>query len=259
MISKKILKKILSNLGISTYGTVKKKEIFKIVELLRPLNLGHDYIRLGGISDGSYMVPKILNDIKFCFSAGYGGDCSFEKSLENFGIKSFLADHSFDAPTELKNFDYQKKFIKSYSSNDSININDWIETSVSLNQKKMILQIDVEGSEYEIIHAITENNLQKFDVLVIEFHNLFLANNQIFYKYFLECIYKLKKYFEIFYLQPNNCCGVSNFDTIIFPNVLEITLLNKTRIIKKDKFTFKNLAVKNILTKKEIILPDYWY
>ena len=128
-----------------------------------------------------------------------------------------------------------------------------------IKSKKMILQIDVEGSEYEIIHAITENNLQKFDVLVIEFHNLFLVNNQIFYKYFLECIYKLKKYFEIFYLQPNNCCGVSNFDTIIFPNVLEITLLNKTRIIKKDKFTFKNLAVKNILTKKEIILPDYWY
>ena len=62
----------------------------------------------------------------------------------------------------------------------------------------MILQIDVEGSEYEIIHAITENNLQKFDVLVIEFHNLFLVNNQIFYKYFLECIYKLKNILKFF-------------------------------------------------------------
>ena len=60
MIFKKILKKILSNFGISTYGTVKKKEILKIIDLLRPLNLGHDYIRLGGISDGSYIVPKFL-------------------------------------------------------------------------------------------------------------------------------------------------------------------------------------------------------
>jgi len=227
MISKKILKKILLKFGISTYGTVKKKEILKIIDLLRPLNLGLDYIRLGRSSDGSYVVPKILDDIKFCFSAGYGGDCSFEKNLENLGIKSFLADYSFDAPTELRNFEYQKKFIKSYSSNNSINVNDWIEAGVPKDQKKMILQIDVEGSEYEIIHAITENNLEKFDIIVVEFHNLFLVNNQIFYKYFLECIQKLKKNFEIFYLQPNNCCGVSDFDTVIFPNVLKITFLNK--------------------------------
>jgi hypothetical protein len=259
MISKKILKKILLKFGISTYGTVKKKEILKIIDLLRPLNLGLDYIRLGGSSDGSYVVPKILDDIKFCFSAGYGGDCSFEKNLENLGIKSFLADYSFDAPTELRNFEYQKKFIKSYSSNNSINVNDWIEAGVPKDQKKMILQIDVEGSEYEIIHAITENNLEKFDIIVVEFHNLFLVNNQIFYKYFLECIQKLKKNFEIFYLQPNNCCGVSDFDTVIFPNVLEITFLNKSRIIKKDKFNFKNIEVKNLSTKKKIILPDYWY
>ena len=259
MISKKILKKILLKFGISTYGTVKKKEILKIIDLLRPLNLGLDYIRLGGSSDGSYVVPKILDDIKFCFSAGYGGDCSFEKNLENLGIKSFLADYSFDAPTELINFEYQKKFIKSYSSNNSINVNDWIEAGVPKDQKKMILQIDVEGSEYEIIHAITENNLEKFDIIVVEFHNLFLVNNQIFYKYFLECIQKLKKNFEIFYLQPNNCCGVSDFDTVIFPNVLEITFLNKSRIIKKDKFNFKNIEVKNLSTKKKIILPDYWY
>ncbi len=259
MIFKKILKKILSNFGISTYGTVKKKEILKIVELLRPYYLGVDNIRLGGNSDGSYIVPKIIEDLEFCFSAGYGGDCSFEKNLEDFNIKSFLADYSFDEPTELKKCEYTKKYVKSYSSAQSININDWIEKSSPKSQKKMILQLDIEGSEYEIIHAISENNLQKFDIIIIEFHNLFMVNNQIFYKYFLECIKKIKKDFEVFYLQPNNCCGVSNFDTVIFPNILEVTFLNKTRVIKKDKFNFKNLEVKNISSKEKIILPDYWY
>jgi len=259
MIFKKILKKTLSNIGISTYGSVKKKEILKIIDLLRPLNLGFECIRLGGNSDGSYIVPKILEDIKFCFSAGYGGDCSFEKNLEDYNIKTFLADYSFDAPTQLKNFEYLKKFIKSYSSHKSININEWIEQRVPKNEKKMILQIDIEGSEYEIIHAISENNLERFDIIIIEFHNLFMINNQIFYKYFIECIYKLKKHFEIFYLQPNNCCGVSNFDDVIFPNILEITFLNKSKAIKKDKFTFKNLEVKNISNKEKIILPNYWY
>ena len=59
MISKKYLKKYCLTLAFR-HMELLKKEIFKIVELLRPLNLGHDYIRLGGISDGSYMVPKIL-------------------------------------------------------------------------------------------------------------------------------------------------------------------------------------------------------
>ena len=171
MIFKKILKKILSNFGISTYGTVKKKEILKIIDLLRPLNLGHDYIRLGGISDGSYIVPKILNDINSVFLLVME-EIVLLKKFRKFGIKSFWLTIRLTLQPNLRIL-IIKKFGKSYSSNNSININDWIETSVSLNQKKMILQIDVEGSEYEIIHAITENNLQKFDIIVIEFHNLF--------------------------------------------------------------------------------------
>ena len=100
MIMKKIVKKFLSKLNLSTYGVVEKKKLLEIINLLRPLDLGYNYIRLGGKTDGSYIVPEILDEIKYCFSAGYGGDCSFEKDLEKHNIKSFLADYSFDAPTE---------------------------------------------------------------------------------------------------------------------------------------------------------------
>ena len=103
---------------------------------MRPLDLGYNYIRLGGKTDGSYIVPEILDEINYCFSAGYGGDCSFEKNLEKYNIKSFLADYSFDAPTELKNFEYSKKFIKSFSDQKSIDINSWIEKPISLEEKK---------------------------------------------------------------------------------------------------------------------------
>ena len=48
----------------------------------------------------------------------------------------------------------------------------------------MILQLDIEGSEYEVLHAISEKNLRRFDILIVEMHNLFMLNNQIFYKYF---------------------------------------------------------------------------
>ena len=88
-----------------------------------------------------------------------------------------------------------------------------------------------------------------------------MLNNQVFYKYFLSCIEKIRTCFDVFYLQPNNCCGTSNFDGVIFPNILEITFLNKSRVNQKEKFKNenKNLFVKNINDKEKIILPDYWY
>ena len=258
---KKIVKNILSKLNLTTYGNVKKKKIIELIHLLRPFNLGYEYQRLGGTKDGSYIVPETLGNIKYCFSAGYGGDCSFEKNLEKYNIKSFLADYNYDAPTELKNFEYKKKFIKSYSDQKSINVNTWIENSLPIEEENMLLQIDIEGSEYEVLHAITEKNLDRFDVVIIELHNLHMVNNQIFYQYFISCLEKIKKHFEVFYLQPNNCCGVSNFDGLIFPNILEITLLSKKKIKKKEKLNplNKNLQIKNIIEKDDIILPDYWF
>lgn len=259
MIFKKIIKKIFTKFNISTYGTVKKKDILKLIDLLRPFDLGVDHIRLGGNSDGSYIVPKILEDMKYCFSAGYGGDCSFEKNLEEIGIKTFLADYSYDAPEDLKSCIYTKKFISSFNDDKSIDINKWIIDLLPEKNSNLILQLDIEGSEYEVIHAISENNLKKFDIVIIELHNLFMVDNQIFFKFFYNFLKKLKKHYEVFYLQPNNCCGVSNFDDIIFPNILEITLLNKSKAKKKEKFKLNNLEIKNISSKDLIKLPSYWY
>ena len=261
MFIKKITKNILSRLNLSTYGNVNNKSILNAINLLRPFDLGHEFVRIGGSADGSYILPKITNEIEYCFSAGYGENCSFEKELENYNIKSFLADYNYDAPTELTNFQYEKKFIKSYTDDQSININSWIESSAPKDAKNMIMQMDIEGGEYELLHAITENNLNRFKVMVIELHHLHSVNNLVFHRYFVACLKKLKKYFEVFFLHPNNCCGVSNFNGIIFPKVLEITLVNKSAIKKKEKFddTKKNLVIKNFLEKEMINLPDYWF
>ena len=181
--------------------------------------------------------------------------------MEKYNIKSFIADYSYDAPTDLKNFQYEKKFIKSYSDEQSIDVNSWIENLAPKDAKNMIIQIDIEGGEYELLHAITEKNLDKFKILVIELHNLTAVNNQVFHKYFVSCLKKIKKNFDVFYLHSNNCCGVSNFQGIVFPNVLEITLLNKSVVKKKEKFDDrkKDLVIKNIENNKKIVLPDYWF
>ena len=70
--NEKNCKKIFIKMNFINYGVVKKK-LLEIINLLRPLDLGYNYIRLGGKTDGSYIVPEILDEINYCFSAGYGG------------------------------------------------------------------------------------------------------------------------------------------------------------------------------------------
>lgn len=261
IVLKKIIKFILSKLNLSTFGNANKEDILNIIKLFKPSHLGYNFMRVGGHKDGSYIIPDNLGKIKYCFSAGYGGISSFEKDLEKLNIKTFLADYSYNKPRNLKKLKYTKKFVKSYSDKNFIDINLWIEKSVQKKHKDMIMQMDIEGGEYEAIYAISEKNLKRFKILIIEFHNLFLTNNQIFNKFLSSCLNKIKKNFEVFFIHPNNNSGVSNFDGLIFPNILEVTFLNKENIKKKTKFVnnFKNFNIKNNPLKNKINLPDYWY
>ena len=42
--------------------------------------------------------------------------------------------------------------------------------------------MDIEGSEYEVINSISNSNLEKIKIMVIEFHHLQLLTNEVFLK-----------------------------------------------------------------------------
>ena len=63
-------------------------------------------------------MPDILDGIKYCFY-GVGLISEFDQ-LKNREIKSFLADFTVDAPAAEDLFKFEKKFIKSYNSENSI-------------------------------------------------------------------------------------------------------------------------------------------
>ena len=97
-----ILNKLLNFLGVKSYRQIDDQKINDIISLLKPYDAGIPLIRVGEDTDGGYLLPDILNDIDYCFSPGVGNSSSFEKSLESYGIKSFLADKSVDGPAEKR-------------------------------------------------------------------------------------------------------------------------------------------------------------
>ena len=258
---KQFVKSFFRKHNIEFYGRAKKKRILEAISLTKQFDLGHPLIRVGGEGDGGYLLPDILDGIKYCFSPGVGLISEFESQLKNREIKSFLADFTVDEPAAEDLFKFEKKFIKSYNSENSITFDDWIKNSVNPTDKDFLVQMDIEGSEYEVINSISNFNLEKIKIMVIEFHHLQFLTNEVFLENYISVFRKLKNYFEINHIHPNNCCGVTTVDDLVIPNVLEVTFLNKKYVQRKNQIIDlpNSLDKKNVEKKKDIKLSYHWF
>ncbi len=241
-------------LNIRIYSNIKKHRILELIKLLKVHNHGYDLLRYGDSSDGGYLIPKLKN-IKSCHTIGVGNTVKFEKGLGK-KVKLFLADKSVKNPN-LNNSKFLKKFVGSYNSKDIINVNDWIKSSKNT---PCILKIDAEGSEYEIIHALNEAYLKKVKILIFEFHNLHLISNEYYYLFVYNSLKKIKQYFEVSHLHPNNNFPLINFYNLKIPRDLEVTFLNKKYVKYKKKTSLPHkLDHPTIKDQKDITLPGYFF
>ena len=259
---KEFIKLLLDNNNVSYYRNIEKEKILNLIKLFKPFNVDYSLIRIGNDDDGGYLLPDCLEDIRYCFSAGVGDKTSFEKHLKKFGIHSFLADFSVENNQSMKDFDFEKKFIKSYNSETSWEINEWINKKVKTeNKNNLLLQMDIEGSEYEVINSISEDNLSAFKILIIELHSLEYAGNHLLNQIINSSLKKLLKEFEIVHIHPNNWKKLTKINGFNLPSNLEVTFLNKKFVKKKVNIDTlpHQLDRKNVKQQPDIYLDQYWY
>ena len=235
-----------------------------IIEFLKKINVYHtDLIRLGSDHDGGYLVPNDLKGISGCFSPGVDNKVQFEKDLAKQNIPSYLLDYSIDClPEENKLFTFEKKYLGVNNDNMTINFNTWINKYFKKESNdEFILQMDIEGSEYEVLLNLENSLLKKFRVMIIEFHSFNNLLHPAGYRQINALFDKILEYFYIVHIHPNNIFPVINAMGISIPTLLEFSFIRKDRLDKKTKVTSlpNDLDQKNILNKEDIILPGYWY
>ena len=236
------------------------EELKSFIEQLYPVQTDFELIRIGSDKDGGYLIPNDLNGIKTCFSPGTSDNCSFELDLaNNFGITSYMCDWSVnDSPITHDNLIFQKKYLGVTNNDKHLRLESWFD-SVKPN-KDSILQMDIEGSEYNVILDTNNRTLSNFRILVIEFHDLDMLFNQIGYKTISSTFEKLLENFKVVHIHPNNCCSFYEYGGVKIPKVMEFTFLNKNRIKyyeNSSKFPHK-LDIDNTKN-KTIDLPRNWY
>lgn len=228
---------------------------------VRPIQTNFELIRIGSDGDGGYLVPNDFVGIDTCFSPGVSTTSDFEDDLSKKGIKCFLADFSVDGPAiDNPLFDFEKKYIGIENDDTFITLESWINQKAP-ETNELLLQMDIEGSEYPVIFQTPEEILTKFRILVIEFHDLDSLFTKMGYELISLTFSKLLKYFEIVHIHPNNCCATSSYKDIVIPSVMEFTFIRKDRITHKSpasKFPHV-LDRKNVVSHPDMTLPKCWY
>ena len=241
------------------------KDVLPFINRFRENYLSTELIRIGGKGDGGYLVPNILDKITSCFSPGVSHTANFEKELsKSYNIKSFMADASVDtAPMADKNFYFEKKFIGSHDKNDFITLGSWIKNCVHGKDNNLLLQMDIEGAEYEVLTYESIENLKRFSCMVVEFHSFNRLFEPFFNKIVSAIFEKIYQEFHICHVHPNNARKIASYDNIQVPEIFEVTFLRKDlskEIISKQSISLPHsLDEKNVDFFQDITMPEIWW
>ena len=257
---RRLIKSILLKNGIFMSRAVTSKQLTGFFDQIRPVKTNFELIRVGDLGDGGYLVPDDLEGLDACFSPGVSLEASFELDLAKRGIPSYMADYSVDfPPIKHELFEFEKKYLGARNDDIFLTLESWMQ-SKNMTGDKFILQMDIEGSEYEVVLHASIEVLKKFRIIVIEFHNMGMIFNPAGLILLSSTFEKLLSEFDIVHIHPNNCAPLIGFLDFMVPPVMEFTFLRKDRITKREFNTnFPHpLDVKNVYKSKDISLPKCW-
>jgi hypothetical protein len=228
---------------------------------IKPVSTNHELIRVGGESDGGYLIPDDLEGIGTCFSPGVSSIADFELGMASRGIHCFLADYSVERPpVENPLFHFEKKFLGPAVDSVHTTLEDWVQRNAP-DQREFLLQMDIEGGEYGVIFDTSAETLRKFRILVIEFHAFGSLCDQLGFELIDLTFKKLLKDFAIVHIHPNNSLKPIVYAGYTIPITMEFTFLRKDRISSSHPATKFPHALDrpNVPGNEDPALPSCWF
>jgi hypothetical protein len=195
-----------------------------MLNYLKPKRISSNKIRLGPKQDGGYVVSEIVLDkCNGLFSYGIGNDISYEYDFfAKYNKPVFAFDHTINSV--LPRFIRHKK---EGLGIDVENCDDFINHFFQSNIKpKVLLKIDIEGSEYDYLLKADMDIISDITTgLILEVH--FLDREDIRDK-FIEMITKLNKYFVLTHTHANNWGDIFEYEGHSLYNVFELSFVNRS-------------------------------
>ena len=150
----------------------KVRDILNLIKPMQPI--GHKKCRIGNNGDGGYVMlpPK---DDEICYSFGIGDHAFWDLDMANRGLKVFQFDGTIQkSPSVHPNIVFYKQNISAVAdpAANTVNIEQILYMLDHNDRSDIILQIDIEGAEWDFFDIINPKLINKFSQIIIEFHNL---------------------------------------------------------------------------------------
>lgn len=238
-------------------------QIQGLINQLHPVKTGLELIRIGGAADGGYLVPNDMAHIGSCFSPGVDQIAHFEKDMLAYGVKSHLADYSVEkVPGGIQVASFTKKFLGAVNDDMFMTLDAWVKAAPEYHGvEDLVLQMDIEGGEYETFLSTSDEVLRRFRWMVVEFHNVESWGQRHYFDLVKATFKKVLKHFHVVHNHPNNACGTVNLAGVVSPRVFELTFVRKDRATA-DGFVSSLPHVldrPNIPQTPDLTLPPNWF
>lgn len=259
-----LIRQLFLTSGKSLTNSTNADDLERFVTKFGPKSVGKDLIRIGGKGDGGYLIPDDLDGISACFSPGVDVTSTFEEELSTkYDIKSYMVDFSVDKPpVENKLFQFEKKFLGNKNDDKFIRLEDWVKNNLDESDNSdLLLQMDIEGAEYEVIIDTPQGVFTKFRIMAIEFHLLDMIFNKHAFMMMEAVFDKLSNDFTVAHIHPNNSRPILNKGSIDIPELLEFTFLRNDRVkLDEKKLIFPHhLDEKCVSKRPPRDLPKCWW
>lgn len=254
------LREVASHWGDGLFSS-RSGDFERLFELLRPVHTGRPLTRIGGHADGGYLLPDDFEGLRHCFSPGVAEKADLELVLAERGVKCFLADYSVDrAPVDHPNVEFDKKFLGKENAGPFMTLQSWVD-SKGVSGDDMLLQMDIEGYEYDVLLSTPESTLRRFRIIAIEFHGLQKLSKPRRFAIFQQVCEKLAKDFVVVHMHPNNYAPPVVIRGVRVPPLMEITFLRKDRaLFIEPRSDFPHaLDQPNLSDRPDTPLPHEWF
>lgn len=238
---------------------VTPKALETFARLVRPVVTDRSLVRIGGGGDGGYLVPSDFDGIEACFSPGVAETAEFEREMLARGINCFLADASVkSAPISDENLHFDPLFLGPVTGGRFISLDDWVARHAP-GTNDLVLQMDIEGAEYDVLLAASEDTLRRFRWMVVEVHKLHRLLRGKGLRTATQLFSRMNEMFAVVHMHPNNAAPEVCFAGVPVPPLIEMTFLRRDRFeLSKPATSFPHtLDEINVPSMPEVNLPDW--
>ena len=209
-------------------------------------------VRLGREYDGGYVINLIPNvNYKLLIGCGISDDISFEEDFLKLYPKTVCL--AFDGtinnlPTDNDKIYFTKKNIGTENNRENTNLHHLLNIFDNI-----FLKIDIEGAEIPWIKSLSDEQINKFEQIVIEFHFPFTDNE-------IDVFDKINRNHYLVHFHGNNYGSTRVHKGIIIPDVFECTYLNKKYFVDPPELNSESIPTSVDISNdylKEDIKIDY--